>query len=155
MPIPTAKLTSQRGPISVLRSTPSILRRPQQCLYLHLWPWNPNQRLKLWWMVTLWTPHLQVLLVTGVSLTNLHLCSRHLEIIWTRPFSSLDVSHVLNSLDNKPVIFGLNWSIKLQENNGKKTPLLHRIVGFQMPEKGFTHKACLRFKFGVQNYLFL
>ncbi len=48
--------------------------------------------------------------------------------------------------------FRLNWSSKLQENNGEKTkqnkitPSLHRIVCFQMPVKGFLREAFLRFK---------
>ena len=48
--------------------------------------------------------------------------------------------------------FGLNWSLNLQENNEqKKTPLLHYCVCFQMHNK----KLQLKYFIWVRNYLFL
>ncbi len=47
----------------------------------------------------------------------------------------------------------LNWSSKMQENNDRKnTTLLHRIVCFQMHEKGFMPETFLRFNFWGENF---
>ena len=45
------------------------------------------------------------------------------------------------------IFFVLSWISKLQENNDRKTLMLHRIVCFQAPEKGFIPEVFLGFKF--------
>ena len=37
----------------------------------------------------------------------------------------------------------------------EETPLLHKVVFFQMPEKGFRPEVFLRSKYFSENYLFL
>ncbi len=58
-------------------------------------------------------------------------------VIVQRPVSSLGVSQHMHNIINLSQ-FGLYWSSKLQEKKGKiKTPLLLRIMYFQMAKKGF------------------
>ena len=54
--------------------------------------------------------------------------TRHL---WKRPVFSIGVSNNMHQLTNL-YKFGLNWSSKLQENNGRKHPCCTNCVCFQM-----------------------
>ena len=47
---------------------------------------------------------------------------------------------------------GINWSLKLQGNNERKTPLFHKFVCFKMPKKSFRPEV--PFSIWERNFLF-